>query len=79
MRPDPGVRKDRFARGYQPAGMNQVESRPLRHFVAVAQELSFARAFVRVIADVAGAQRSTNGRHAHELENVDRAARPAVI
>ena len=36
-------------------------------------------AFVRVIADVAGAQRSASDRHAHELENVDRAARPALI
>jgi DNA-binding transcriptional LysR family regulator len=36
-------------------------------------------AFVRAITDVAGARRSTNGRHAHELENVDQAARPALI
>jgi DNA-binding transcriptional LysR family regulator len=65
--------------------MNQVEPRPLRHFVAVAQELSFARASEclrispRALSRTVAQLEAQLGAAGDPAEPIDRAARPAVI
>ncbi|MEU7926735.1 LysR substrate-binding domain-containing protein [Micromonospora sp. NPDC049107] len=72
--------KDQFGRHYYPQGMNPVESRPLRYFVAVAEELNFSRAAERLGIAAPALSRAISGLEADlGVRLLDRTTRSVAL